>query len=60
LLKDWFDLGNYYGNDAGSTYHAFEVKVEKRLRTDCSSGHYTYSHAYNYDSVYFAADPKIA
>ena len=32
-----FDLGNYYGNDASSTYNAFEVMVEKRLRTACSS-----------------------
>jgi len=26
-----FDLGNYYGNDAASTYNAFEVKLEKRF-----------------------------
>ena len=56
-----FDLGNYYGNDAGSTYHAFEVKVEKRFTHGLQFlSHYTYSHAYNYDSNYFAADPKIA
>jgi hypothetical protein len=56
-----FDLGNYYGNDAGSTYHAFEVKVEKRFTHGLQFlSHYTYSHAKNYDSNYFAADPKIA
>src|SRR6185295_14642707 len=54
-----FDLGNYYGNDAGSTYHAFEVKVEKRFTHGLQFlSHYTYSHAKNYDSNYFAADPK--
>jgi hypothetical protein len=56
-----FDLGNYYGNDAGSTYHAFEVKVEKRFSQGLQFlSHYTFSHAYNYDSNYFAGDPKIA
>jgi hypothetical protein len=56
-----FDLGNYYGNDAGSTYNAFEAKVEKRF----SSGlqfltHYTYAHADGYDSSYYAIDHKVA
>lgn len=56
-----FDLGNYYGNDAASTYNAFEVKAEKRF----SSGlqfltHYTYARAYNYDSNYYAASHSIA
>ena len=32
-----FDLGNFYGNDASSTYNAFEVKVEKRFTKACSS-----------------------
>ena len=44
-----FDLGNYYGNDAASTYNAFEVKLDKRF----SNGfqfltHYTYAKAYGY------------
>ena len=26
-----FDLGNYYGNDAASTYNAFELKLDKRF-----------------------------
>ena len=26
-----FDLGNFYGNDASSSYNAFEAKVEKRF-----------------------------
>jgi len=44
-----FDLSNYYGNDAASTYNAFEVKLDKRF----SNGfqfltHYTYAKAYGY------------
>ena len=56
-----FDLGNYYGNDAGSTYNAFEVKVEKRFTQGLQFlTHYTYSHADNYDSNYYAISHKIA
>jgi hypothetical protein len=52
-----FDLGNYYGNDASSTYNAFEIKLDKRF----SQGfqfltHYTYSHASNYTDNYYAID----
>ena len=56
-----FDLGNYYGNDAASTYNAFEVKVEKRFAQGLQFlSHYTYSHADNYDSNYYAVSHNIA
>jgi len=56
-----FDLGNYYGNDAASTYNAFEVKLEKRFASGLQFiTHYTYSHADGYDSNYYAIDHKIA
>ena len=56
-----FDLGNYYGNDAGSTYNAFEAKLEKRFASGLQFlTHYTFSHAYGYDSNYYAVDHKIA
>ncbi|HKW16698.1 MAG TPA: TonB-dependent receptor [Terriglobales bacterium] len=56
-----FDLGNYYGNDAASTYNAFEVKVEKRFSQGLQFlTHYTYSHADNYDSNYYAGNHSIA
>ncbi len=49
-----FDLGNYYGNDASSTYNAFEVKIDKRFSKGLQFlSHYTYSHADNYDSNYY-------
>jgi Carboxypeptidase regulatory-like domain/TonB dependent receptor len=56
-----FDLGNYYGNDAASTYNAFEVKVEKRFAQGLQFlTHYTYSHADNYDSNYYAISHPIS
>jgi len=56
-----FDLGNYYGNDAASTYNALEVKVEKRFAQGLQFlTHYTYSHAYNYTDSYYAGSHSIA
>ena len=56
-----FDLGNYYGNDASSTYNAFEIKVDKRFARGLQFlSHYTYSHADNYDSNYYANSHAIA
>lgn len=56
-----FDLGNYYGNDASSTYNAFEVKADKRFSQGLSFvSHYTYSHADGYDSNYYANSHQIA
>ena len=54
-----FDLGNYYGNDASSTYNAFEVKVEKRFSQGLQFiSHYTYSHADNYNDSYYAINHR--
>ncbi|HYU44785.1 MAG TPA: TonB-dependent receptor [Terriglobales bacterium] len=56
-----FGLGNYYGNDAASTYNAFEVKVDKRFAKGLQFlTHYTFSHANNYDSNYYAISHPIA
>jgi len=56
-----FDLGNYYGNDAASTYNAFEVKVEKRFAQGLQFlTHYTFSHAYNYTDSYYAGSHSVA
>jgi Carboxypeptidase regulatory-like domain/TonB dependent receptor len=56
-----FGLGNYYGNDAASTYNAFEVKVDKRFARGLQFlAHYTFSRAYNYDSNYYAISHDIA
>jgi hypothetical protein len=55
-----FDLGNYYGNDAASTYNAFEVKLDKRFSQGLQFlTHYTYSKAYGYpqDNYYAVSHP---
>ena len=55
------DENNYLGNDASSTYEAFQVKVEHRLTHGLQFlSHYTFAHAYKYDSTYYADDPRVA
>ena len=55
-----FDLGNYYGNDAASTYNAFEVKVDKRFSQGLQFlAHYTFSHADNYHETYYAVSHAV-
>lgn len=56
-----YSLGNYYGNDAASTYNAFELKLDKRFTRGLQVlTHYTFSHAYNHDSNYYAIDHRIS
>jgi hypothetical protein len=56
-----FDLGNYYGNDASSTYNAFEAKLEKRFSQGLQFvTHFTYSHASNYTDSYYAGSHSVA
>jgi hypothetical protein len=55
------DVNDYFGNDASSSYNALQIKVEKRFAQGLQFlGHYTYSHAFNYNDDYFSVDPKIA
>jgi len=56
-----FDLGNYYGNDAASTYNAFEVKLDKRFSQGLQFlTHYTFSHANGYTDNYYAISHRIS
>jgi hypothetical protein len=56
-----FDLGNYYGNDAASTYNAFELKVDKRFSRGLQLlSHYTFSHANNYTDQYYAINHDVS
>ncbi|MGB2665819.1 MAG: TonB-dependent receptor [Candidatus Acidiferrum sp.] len=55
------DLGNYFGNDASNKYDALQIKAEQRLSHGLQFlAHYTFSHAYAYNSTYYNIDPKIA
>ena len=51
----------YYGNDADNKYNALQVKAEKRVSAGLQFlAHYTFSHAYAYDSTYYSVDKKLA
>jgi hypothetical protein len=52
---------SYYGNDADNKYNALQVKAEKRMSFGLEFlAHYTFSHAYAYDSTYYSVDKKVA
>jgi hypothetical protein len=56
-----FSLGNYYGNDAASTYNSFQMKVDKRFSRGLQFlAHYTFSHANNYTDTYYAINHDVA
>jgi hypothetical protein len=51
----------YYGNDADNKYNALQVKAEKRVSYGLQFlAHYTFSHAYFYDSGYYSVNKKLA
>jgi hypothetical protein len=51
----------YFGNDADNKYNALQVKAEKRTSYGLEFlAHYTYSHAFAYDSTYFDVNRSIA
>ncbi len=55
------DQGNYLGNDASSNYNAAQVEVTKRFSHGFQFlSHYTFAHAYKYDSNYYADSPGLA
>jgi Carboxypeptidase regulatory-like domain/TonB dependent receptor len=55
------DQNNYLGNDASSNYNALQIKAEKRFSHGFQFlSHYTFAHAYKYDSNYYADTPGLA
>jgi hypothetical protein len=55
------DVGQYFGNDGDNKYNALQIKAEKRVSHGLQFiAHYTYSHAYAYDSTYFSVNKKYA
>lgn len=56
-----FDVNNYFGNDASNEYNSLQVSAEKRVSWGLQFlAHYTFAHAYAYDSTYYSVDPRIA
>jgi hypothetical protein len=52
---------SYYGNDSDNKYNALQIKAEKRVSAGLQFlAHYTFSHAYAYDSSYYSVDKKFA
>jgi len=55
------DLGNYFGNDANNEYQSLQISAEKRVSWGLQFlAHYTFSHSNQYDSNYYADNPKLA
>jgi hypothetical protein len=51
----------YFGNDADNKYNALQIKGEKRTSYGLQFlAHYTFSHAYAYDSTYFDVNKAVA
>lgn len=51
----------YFGNDADNKYNALQIKAEKRTSYGLQFlAHYTFSHAFAYDSNYFDVNKAIA
>jgi hypothetical protein len=61
LMCCYNDQNNYLGNDASSTYEAFDVKLDKRFSHGIQLlSFYNFAHSYHYDSNYYADDPRVA
>jgi hypothetical protein len=55
------DVGNYFGDDASSSYNAFQVKAEKRFASGLQFlTHYTFAHAMAHDGSYYSVDPSVS
>jgi len=51
----------YFGNDADDKYNALQIKAEKRTSYGFQFlAHYTFSHAFDYDSNYFDVNKAVA
>src|SRR6266436_2463611 len=51
----------YFGNDADDKYNALQIKGEKRFSHGLTFlAHYTFSHAFDYDSNYFDVQKSFA
>ncbi len=54
-------MGNWFGNDANSSYNALQVKVQNQMSHGLQFiAHYTWSRALNYNQGYFEVNPHVA
>jgi len=54
-------MGNYFGNDASSSYNALQVKVQQQMSHGLQFiAHYTWSRALAFNNGYYAVDPAVA
>ncbi len=54
-------LGNYFGNDANSSYNSLQIKATQNMSHGLQFiSFYTWSRSLNYNNGYFAIDPKVA
>ena len=52
-------MGNYFGNDANTSYNALQIKVQQNMSHGLQFiAHYTWSRALNYNNGYYAVDPR--
>jgi hypothetical protein len=56
----WTQQINYYGSDGSDNYNSLQVVTEKRFTRGYQIlSHYTWSKGLNYDSDYYAIDPRL-
>ena len=56
----WTQQLQYFGSDASDSYNSLQVVADKRFTRGYQFlAHYTWSKAMNYDSDYYAIDPKL-
>jgi hypothetical protein len=58
-LNPWYFPVNYFGNNASDNYNSLQATFNKRFTKGYSMlAHYVYSKVLDYDSSYFAVDPR--
>ena len=56
----WTQQINYFGSDASDNYNSLQAAVEKRFAKGFQFlAHYTWSKSLNYDSDYYAINPRL-
>jgi hypothetical protein len=54
-------LGNYFGNDANSSYNSLQVKATQNMSHGLQFiTFYTWSRSLNYNNTYYVVNPKVA